>query len=397
MSDAKIKKWELAASTGSHFDVLDGLRGVAILLVAICHAFYTNPERGFLSRRAGDFIEAGWMGVPIFFVLSGFLIALPFFQKRLTDPRFWNQRGYAWRRAGKILPPFYLSIILFAAFFAWEGNDLGYWKSGLVWASGLGNFMLTQPSFNEYYWSLLVETQFYVVLPLLIWALRGLKLEQLTVALFLILFFVPLIARCLTWPAGVSAYPGADREIAMLLKRFPTQLDYFAWGVLLAGMFTRLKPVLEKLRALSALGYVGVAVLVVGMFFWGAWVREYGIRVNPTRWSDELRHLLPALAAGLMVFFIFDPQCLGARVLSNGWLRFTGLISYEWFLFHPPVCQWFLTHHGPTQGSLTAYAWKTVFPLAVTFVFSALVYRYFSLPILNRIRESLKSGKTSAV
>lgn len=385
-----LKRWEITASTGSHFDVLDGLRGVAILLVVMCHAFYSNPEGGFLARRASEFIEAGWMGVPIFFVLSGFLISIPFFQKRQADLQFWNQQGYGWRRVGKILPPFYLSVVLFAALYAWSEHDAGYWQSALVWASGLGNFTLTQPSFNEYYWSLLVEVQFYVVLPLLIWALRGLSVERLAVGIFLILFFVPLAARYWTWPAGVNSFAGSDREMSMLLKRFPTQLDYFGWGVLLAGIFTAVRPVVEKLRALALLGYAGGAVLVAGMFFWGAWVREFGLRVQPTQWSDEVRHLLPALAAFLLLFFIFNPQSFGARVLGMSWLRFTGIISFEWFLFHPPVCHWFLTHNGQSHGSVAAYAWKTFFPAASTFIFSALVYRYFSLPILNGIRDRYK-------
>jgi peptidoglycan/LPS O-acetylase OafA/YrhL len=366
------------------------LRGVAILLVVMSHAFYSNPESGFLARRAAELIEAGWMGVPIFFVLSGFLISLPYFQKRQNDPQFWDQRGYAWRRAGKILPPFYLSIVLFAAFFAWSEHDVGYWRSALIWASGLGNFTLTQPSFNEYYWSLLVEAQFYIVLPLLIWVLRGWNVERLAVGMFLILFLVPLAVRGLTWPTRVNSFAGSDREMAMLLKRFPTQLDYFGWGVLLAGIFTTVKPALEKLRALALLGYAGGALLVVGMFFWGAWERMFDMRAHPTFWSDELRHLLPAVAAFLMLFFIFDPRTFGARVLCAGWLRFTGIISFEWFLFHPPVCHWFLIHNGHSQGNLLAYAWKTLVPVAATFIFSALVYRYFSLPILNKIRDHVK-------
>ena len=386
-----LKRWEVSASTGSHFDVLDGLRGIAILLVVVSHAFYVNPERGFISRVAGYVIEAGWMGVPIFFVLSGFLISYPFFQKRETNPQFWNQRGYAWRRLGKILPPFYLSIILFVAFFWFRQGDAGYVKSGLIWATGLGNFTLTQPSFNEYYWSLLVETHFYLVLPLLIWLFRGLNVRQLTIALFLVLFCVPLIARCLAWPTGAFSFAGSDREFWLVLKRFPTQLDYFAWGVLLGGVFTSLKPVLEKLKALSALGYVGLAMLAVALIFWGAWVQQFGIRLNPTRWADEVRHFLPALSAFLMMFFIFDPQCFGSRILSNGWLRFTGIISYEWFLFHPPICHWCLERFGHANGNLFFYLLKITGPAALTFVFSALVYRYFSLPILNRIRDRLKA------
>src|SRR5579859_2245497 len=120
MPAPKLKRWEITASTGSHFDALDGLRGVAILLVVAYHAFYTNPAYGILARLGDDVIQAGWMGVPIFFVLSGFLISYPFFLKRMENPQAWYQRGYVWRRAAKILPPFYLSIVIFIGFYWWE-------------------------------------------------------------------------------------------------------------------------------------------------------------------------------------------------------------------------------------------------------------------------------------
>ena len=94
-----------------------------------------------------------------------------------------------------------------------------------------------------------------------------------------------------------------------------------------------------------------------------------------------------------MLFFVFDPGSLGARFLSMRWLRFTGIISFEWFLFHGPVVAWFKEHSGPTNGSLMAYAWRTVVPLVLTYVFAVLVYRYFSLPILNRVRDRVKKAK----
>jgi peptidoglycan/LPS O-acetylase OafA/YrhL len=93
----------------------------------------------------------------------------------------------------------------------------------------------------------------------------------------------------------------------------------------------------------------------------------------------------------LMLFFVFDPRCLGARILGCAPLRFTGIISYEWFLFHGPIVGWFHAHSPEhTHGNVWLYAWKTLVPLALTFIFSVLVYRYFSLPILNRVRERLK-------
>jgi peptidoglycan/LPS O-acetylase OafA/YrhL len=93
-----------------------------------------------------------------------------------------------------------------------------------------------------------------------------------------------------------------------------------------------------------------------------------------------------------MLFFVFDTRSVGARILSSGPLRFVGVISFEWFLFHGPIVSWFHEHTGPSHGSLLAYAWRTVVPLTLTLIFSALVYRYFSLPILKRVRNSLQQG-----
>ena len=232
MSASKLKRWEIIASTGSHFDVLDGLRGMAILLVVAFHTLYTNPADGLLARMAGYIIMAGWMGVPVFFVLSGFLISFPFFQKRDLDPQFWHQRGYARRRIAKILPPFYLSIILFVIFYWVQFQDPAYLESAWKWATGLANFMLIPVPFNLSYWSLIVESHFYIVLPLLFWVTRGRTVRTTTVILFLILFAVPLVARHFTWPGGLMAAPDyaepLAKQLALAQARFPCQLDYFA-------------------------------------------------------------------------------------------------------------------------------------------------------------------------
>ncbi|HSY18386.1 MAG TPA: acyltransferase [Candidatus Acidoferrales bacterium] len=390
----KLQRWEIKASTGSHFDVLDGLRGVAILLVVAYHALYSNPADGVLARVAGYIIAAGWMGVPFFFVLSGFLISYPFFKKRQADPQFWYQRGYASRRIAKILPPFYLSILLFIGFYAVQGLDTAYLKSALLWATGLGNFVVVEPLFNGSYWSLIVESHFYLLLPLLFWLTRGRTVRTTTVVLFLILFTVPLVARYFTWPEGLLVSPEyADplgRYLSMAQARFPCQLDYFAWGAAFAGIYVALGTAREKLGALSMLGYAGGALMLVVLLFWGSWGDQFDIRGHPTRWSVEIAHLLPPVAAMLMLFFVFDPASVGARFFSLSWLRFTGIISYEWFLFHGPVIAWFHEHTGPSHGSVLAYAWRTLVPLALTFAFSALVYRYFSLPILHQVRDRLK-------
>ena len=393
-----LQRWEVSTSSGSHFQVLDGLRGVAILLVVSFHALYTNPAHGLFARLAGYIISAGWMGVPIFFVLSGFLISFPFFQKREHDPQFWYQRGYARRRIGKILPPFYLSIVLLMGFYWWQFHDPAYFKSAWQWALGLGNFLSISPNFNGVYWSLIVESHFYLVLPLLFWITRGQTVQNTSGIIFAILFVAPLACRYLCWPADLFVMPNYETalftELSLKLHRFPCELDYFAWGCIFSGVFvclTKSKLENSQLNALSLFGYAGIAMMFVTLVFWGLWIKEFDIRAHPTRWAIEVGHWLPALATMLMLFFVFDPLSFAAQILSAGWLRFTGVISFEWFLFHGPVVQFFHEHSGPTHGNALAYAWRTVMPLVLTFVFSALVYRYFSLPILRRVRATLKS------
>jgi peptidoglycan/LPS O-acetylase OafA/YrhL len=180
------------------------------------------------------------------------------------------------------------------------------------------------------------------------------------------------------------------KQLQIGLARFPCDLDYFAYGVTFAGVFVSLGSVRDQIRALSLFGYLGATLLPVALLLWGMWANQFDILAHPTRWSVEAAHLLPGLAALLLLFFVFDPQSFGARLIGCAPLRFTGLVSYEWFLFHGPVVSWFNQHFGATHGSMLAYAWRTLVPLAITFGFAVLVYRYFSLPILNRVRDSLK-------
>jgi peptidoglycan/LPS O-acetylase OafA/YrhL len=324
------------------------------------------------------------------------LISYPFFKGRQKDPGFWYPHGYAQRRLGKILPPFYLSIVLCLGFYWWLYHDPAYFESAWKWATGLANFIRIPIPFNLSYWSLIVEAHFYVLLPILFWMTRGLPVRTTTVLLFAAFFCIPLVTRFLTWPHGLFTLPPYPaelyQELYLKLRRFPCQLDYFAWGIVFAGIFVLLSPAREHLRPLSIFGYVGVVLIAVSLTFWGYWAERFGIRAQPTRWSVELEHFLPAVASLLLLFFLFDRDCLGTQWLSARWLRFTGIISYEWFLFHGPIVNWFAEHSGATHGNILAYAWRTVVPLAVTYGFSVLIYRWFSLPILNGIRDRLKAS-----
>ena len=386
-----IKGWEIRPSTGKHFDFLDGLRGIAILMVVSTHTFYVNPQAGSVMQAVGGLLSTGVMGVPIFFVLSGFLISYPFFLKRANQAGFWHLEGYPRRRIGKILPPFYLSIIIFTFYYLVRYGDPHCLLISAKYALGLPNFFPTPTLlYTSVYWSLIIEVHFYIVLPFLFYLTRGLGLHQTVAIIAVILFFVPFIVRQFTWPW----YDQSQASVNFHVNRLPCSLDYFAWGVLFAGIHASFLNTGNKLKKLALLGYVGMVSMAATCSIFAFCIIHYNILVFPIRLSVEAYHFLPGISVFLILFFAFDPVCLGARFLAQPWLRFVGIVSYEWFLFHEPVVILVAETMGQTKGSAISYLIKTVLPLALTFIASVAIYRYFSLPLMNLIRGKTRRKKT---
>lgn len=389
-----MKAWEVRPSSGKHFDVLDGMRGIAILMVVFFHTLFTNPDAGRASLFVGYLIKTGWMGVPLFFVLSGFLISFPFFRQREKDPQSWYVKGYFRRRAAKIIPPYYLSIVIIAVYFFVRFSNPTYLTTGLQWAFGLSNFIRPAVGIPAPWWSLLIEIHFYILLPLLFLLLRGMRSRPASLCMFALLLIVPFVVRQSTWPVERVS----KTELAFLMYRFPCALDYFGWGVLFAGFFVAWPAATGAAKRLRYLGYAGLALLVATIVLHAVWDSYFDINTHPSRWSVEAFHFLPTISCFLLLFFLFDANCLGSHLFAWAPLRFIGIVSYEWFLFHQPVSELFREllpsiHHNPLL-----YLLRTAFPLAVTFAFSVAVYRYFSFPILQwgRGRQSRQAPQAAA-
>jgi peptidoglycan/LPS O-acetylase OafA/YrhL len=384
MGNDQMNHWEAKTGTGQHFGMLDGIRGIAILMVVMFHTFYTNPEHGALSRFVGNALGAGWMGVPIFFVLSGFLISYPFFLKKNKDANFWYQKGYIRRRIGKIVPPFVLSIIFFATAYYLCTGDVQYWHTAGRWAMGIYNFVYPPENFPVTYWSLIIEAHFYILLPLLFLFTRGLRLERTTLLFFCLFLALPFISRQLSWPANAQALTGD--QIRFTMNRFPGALDYFGWGILFSGILASGRISGNMQRRFGLLGYLGLAMLAITICSFAICNPLFDLHQHPQRWNIETFHLLPSVSTFLMLFFLFDPDSPGARLFSLRWLRFIGLVSYEWFLFFLPPVWLFRDYFGQTNGSIGMYLLKTLLPFALTFGVAVVTYRFYSLPLMNRIR-----------
>jgi peptidoglycan/LPS O-acetylase OafA/YrhL len=391
MSAEKIISREARPAGGNHFDALDGMRGIAILMVVCYHTLFTNPGAGPASRFMGFVFKTGWMGVPLFFVLSGFLISFPFFRQRQQDLQSWYVKGYSRRRAAKIIPPYCLSIAIIGTYCFLRFSNPAYLTTGLKWALGISNFIRPVVSIPAPYWSLLVETHFYILLPLFFLLFRGLRPRPASLCIFALLLLVPPVVRQYTWPAE-----NASKDLSFLMDRFPCALDYFGWGVLFAGFFVESPVTGGSATRLRYFGYAGMLLLATTLGVHAIWDSKFYINTYPSRWSTEVFHFLPALSCFLLLFFLFDADCLGSRFFAWSPLRFIGIVSYEWFLFHQAVVLLFREALLSVHGSILLYLFSTAAPLLLTFVFSVAVYRYFSFPILQwgRNRPSRQSHKT---
>ncbi len=309
-----------------HVPALDGLRGLALA--------------GVLAFHAGGALPGGYLGVDLFFVLSGFLITRLLLVEasetgRIDLKRFWL------RRARRLVPALLLlmpAIALYARFVArpdevhgirWDAlATLGYvanWRE--AFASGSYWEIFTAPSPLQHTWSLAIEEQFYVVWPLVVLACLRVAGRRGLAALTL--------ALAVASATAMLALHAPDRT-----SRVYFGTDTRATGILLGALFAMamswrpgsigawLGSDTRRARVLDAIGLVATATIG-----W-AWLRmdgEHPLLYRGGFWITEVA------ALGLIACALAAPASIVGRALAFAPLRWLGLISYGAYLWHWPV------------------------------------------------------------
>lgn len=377
-----VDSWHVNPSANKDYDLIDGLRGIAILLVLVGHQFYLNPNAGPWEQFFMVLIDPG-LGVTIFFALSGFLISLPFWKiknKAVKDAAV--PAGYGWRRFWKIYPPLALSIILLTPVYTLFPHEISFGSTAIKWLAGWPLILPVSGELNPVMWSLAVEVQFYLTLPLAFWCLKKVPASRclwLLPALFLLL---PNLSRWMFWHGvGFTIHPQVN-------VHYPACLDAFALGILVAGLESqrRLK---KNWVWLGDLGFVLLALILILT----AWVKLHP--ADLITW--EIIGYMRLGMAALLLLYIANPQAPRSRLLCHPLLRWFGLISYELYLFHQPFLVWYHNLIGFAHGSILKFVTSAAIPSALGLLIAVLVYRYFSLPILKsgrkRVAASLATRK----
>jgi peptidoglycan/LPS O-acetylase OafA/YrhL len=279
-------------------DRLDGIRAVAIAMVVSAHL---------------DLWANGWMGVPLFFVLSGLLITR-ILRRGRTMASFW--RPFYIKRATRILPPLVVAWIIAGLFFSIPWRQLGLYY--VFFAANVGEVLHRGESKGlGVMWSLAVEEQYYLLWP---FAIRFLSRRHLIQVLIGLLIFEPILRAVFT-PVFKTVWP--------IYFLTPFQLDGLAAGSLLAILLEDAQ-ITERLRVWSG----RVALLILVLFAALDRIPNFNVNANSVAFNSLGYSIVSLSAASFILYVLLQPQTIISKTLSTPFLVFLGTISYGIYLFH---------------------------------------------------------------
>jgi peptidoglycan/LPS O-acetylase OafA/YrhL len=304
---------------------LDGIRGLAIILVFVGHAWDSFPF--IQDSKSKIFLGNAHLGVIIFFVLSGYLITTLLLREKEKKGKI-NLTNFYIRRALRIFPVYYLYLtIVFIGY--WLGKlkiSLPYIVFSGLYLTNYRHFFLSDDSSSNHhmnvighFWTLSLEEQFYLIWPSLL-VLGG--IVNVKKMLPFILFLYPFI-RVISY----FLFPQMRGQIGMMLH---TMGDSIFWGCYAAliekfhpSIVERIVEILNKRRILiwSLLILVFLIFPVLGIIFKGAF-------------NISIRFSLEGVFLSILLLYIINGKHTYFNFLNNSLLSYVGVLSYSIYVWH---------------------------------------------------------------
>ena len=302
---------------------IDGLRAAAALWVVLFHIRAFSGARLTGIPGLDLFIRSGSTGVSLFLVLSGFCLYVPYAGGR--SHRF-AARTFLLRRCRRLMPAYYASLVVVVAAYAIAGGHIGLPRFGSTTMAeqvaahvSLTHqlFASTFYGFNGAYWSLGLEWEFYLTLPLLVVAARRIGLGWTVLAVVA----VNTAYRLGLWAAIAHGLIDGRSSLAanVLPNLFVGRWGEFAFGMVAAEVYTRGN--MARWHRWARIGTLPLA---------GAGIAASG---NP------LSHLLFGLAFFCLVTIVLTGEGIVARIFTWPPLVLIGVMSYSLYLVHQPLVQ----------------------------------------------------------
>ena len=354
-----------ATSTKSYYPALDGLRGIAIILVICCHNFNFLP-----------YFEWGWIGVDLFFVLSGFLITDILLKTRESKNFLQN---FFIRRILRIFPLYYGTLLVFfllAPLFQNLVGQFNYYTSDqpMSWMHLQNWLYITHQKTSDllllnHFWSLSVEEQFYLFWPFVVFVVFSTR--RLAQIVFLVLV-VCILSRFSSWMIFGDGYTNFQFQ-------YMTRVDGLCIGSLIA--IWQFDPDAQVKKNILRLGST-VAILQLVLFVLARTVLPGFPHFRFIGYTSI------AVMFGMLVLFVTRRNNIYTKLfLENRFIRYTGRISFGLYVYHWPILALFKIYVFDRLIA-TGYAFNAASimvscsALLVTVIVSVLSYHLFEKKIL---------------
>ncbi len=352
---------------------LDIMRTIAIITVLYQHGGLLLP--GNLKQQYYS-IDPGIDGVSLFFVLSGFLIGQILLriiqQTDFTKKDLWHFWVRRWFRT---LPVYYLVLIVIVVGRLLYNYNIGAFTWRYLFF--IQNFSSPQPAFYEETWSLCIEEWFYILFPMFFFMLHFLIKDGKKAFLLLVVGFAifPFVLRLYNFEHGfhINAWDGYYRKIVL------TRLDSIMYGVLAAYLYVYQKRLWTKWKIVAFI----LSLLLFGfMFFYGNTFPEDAF------YNCVLQYNIQSIAALFLLPYLSTVTGVPNKYVAAGFI-FISLISYSIYLLHLSII---IIGFIPIVNKIfrlqmyfgnSLYVLDYVIFILVTFISSALLYKYFEKPVTN--------------
>jgi peptidoglycan/LPS O-acetylase OafA/YrhL len=320
----------------AYFPELESLRGLAIVLVFVFHAdgallFPLRNRVGLESPLPLLYVWAGHTGVTLFFVLSAFLLSLPFLDEAYGG-RPVSRRQFYQRRALRILPLYWVAVVVATILTSHALGDLSHGLPYLAFLQSKPNLPTAMRPFSGVWWSLATEVQFYVVLPLLPLLACRARRAALALGAYAVVYVLFMFSTLSAPTLALTVYLHHN-----LFGRAPLFLSgigaAWLWRRGGAALRDRLSSTRWMVRggadALLLLTLVALSLLLQWVALVGFWQAENR--------PNHVWHVAEGILWATILLLLLAAPLRSRRLVVNPVLGWVGLVSYSLFLIHVPA------------------------------------------------------------
>lgn len=353
---------ELFNRPSANYKALDGLRAFAITFVLCFHVTeYFTKNIGFDLGFFGNLFpfRGGWVGVPLFFVLSGFLIGGQLW-KELIQKKSIHMIKFILRRGFRIWPLYYFILVVICIFkISTDYDQLGLFSNLLF----IGNYLSDNGPISGS-WSLATEEQFYILAPLLLIIILKFPRKKKELELFhyrkilIILFFLPLLFRVITWNF-ILEMTHFDLIVYMrhIYRPFHTNCEGLLAGMILSNFYYDKKSFMGRpLFRPWFFGAMSFSFFVLS-FYSKVYLNFTGV----------------ALSFSFLVIYLLKTEGFFTKILSSDILYVISKTSFAIYLVHVYVIKYFLPLALVKKMSLGISHLEIIIAFCISFFISLLL------------------------